>query len=866
MMKTNRQKSIALTLFFFSGLISLIFQVVWLKKLVLVFGNTVWAVSTLLTTFMAGLALGSWLFGRIADRTGSPLKLYGILQGIIGCYGLLSLLLFSKLPVFYIPLYAISGGDNLIMGIFKFLFAFVILILPTTCMGGTLPLLARRFTSSMQAAGSNIGLLYTINTFGAVFGTCVSGFILIPFLGLRMTALTAAMISFLILSVALALTKGERAGFRRVGLSKISPKKFSGNWVLWVYLLCGFAALAYEVIWNRILVLHIGSSVYAYSIMLAIYLSGVTLGAALMSGYVNKLRRPVLTFMLIQFAIAFDLLLLINQFGDLAESLFVIRTYLGSSNYLTHILSLTIGILQILILPTVLFGASFPLAIKLFVKEHKALGQETGLLYAFNTVGNILGSFCAGFLLLPLLGAQYGLLLMASLNLAIGLYLLTKIRTASFNKLIVTCLVLLLFYGGYYGLTSKNQVIVTAGAFRSQPGSQTEVKLLTFIEDVYATITVEKRQDVRGTWRQLSMNAVSVAGTSSELYSIQKLQGHLPLLLHQNPKSVLHIGFGSGGTAHAVSLHPVENITIAEISRGIIETSSQYFKDINHGVLNDPRVKVEFTDGRNKVLASAEKFDVILSDSIHPRFSGNGSLYTYEYYKLLRNRLNPGGVVSQWLPFYSLTTENFKMIIKSFYEVFPHTSVWFTNSTLNSYVIVIGKLDEAMIDYARMEAGLKIPGVAADLQEIDTETPYKLLDYFMFANEKVGDFVDGVPLHTDNNMAVEYLSGRALSQSYTSRLNYIELLNYRGSVNDYLLNLDQAEEQEQKILETIALYETATTHNLTGQRLFWEGKRIEAFKQFEMIPPLNPDDLEPVEYFGASYQKPFLQHAAFPQE
>ncbi len=863
-MEDKIQKPIALTLFFFSGLISLIFQVVWLKKLVLVFGNTVWAVSTLLTAFMGGLAIGSWLFGRIADRTASPLKVYGILEGFIGCYGIASLLIFNKLPLLYVPLYSLSGGDNVMMGIFKFLIALLILLLPTVCMGGTLPLLARRFTRDMKAAGSNIGGLYTINTFGAVCGTFLSGFFLIPFLGLRITAFIACLISFIILTAAFLLTKGEKAGFPREGLFKVEHKKISKHWILWVYFVCGFAALAYEVIWNRILVLHIGSSVYAYSLMLAIYLLGVTLGAAMMSHYVEKLQHPVLIFALIQFAIAFDLILLINQFGDLAETLAVVTKYIGDKSYAGHILSLFAGILQIIILPTVLFGASFPLAVRLFVKERRILGQEIGVLYAFNTVGNIFGSFCAGFLLLPLIGAQLGLLLTASLNLFIGMYLMTRVKIVPLKKALVIVMAPLLFYSGYAVLTSQNEVIKTAGVFRS--GGQRRVELLTFEEDIYATITVEERQNVRGTWRQLSMNGVSVAGTSSELFSIQKLQGHLPLLLHHNPKSVLHIGFGSGGTAWAVSRHPVATMTIAEISKGIIRKSSKYFTDVNHNVLQDPRVQVEFTDGRNKVLASREKYDVILSDSIHPRFSGNGSLYTYEYYRLLKNRLKPGGVVSQWLPFYSLTNENFKMIIKSFYHVFPNTSIWFANNTINAYVIVIGKLDEPMIDYAGIEAKLSIPEVAADLKEIHCETPYKILDFFLFANEKVQAFVGAVPLHTDDNMAVEYLSGRALSKSKTSYLNYIELLKYRSSVKDYLVSLDTAVENRETIINTLERYETATTHNLIGQRLFWEGRRSEAFEQFDMVPQINPDDLDPVEYFGAAYQQPFLKNARIPQE
>ncbi|MBD3306889.1 hypothetical protein GF339_10685, partial [candidate division KSB3 bacterium] len=713
--------------------------------------------------------------------------------------------------------------------------------------------------------GSSVGTLYTINTFGAVFGTFFTGFIFIPLLGLRTTAFLAACLSFGILLVTSLLTKGRRAGVATHGLFRLEWRTGTGHWLLWIYLLCGFAALAYEVIWNRILVLHIGSSVYAYSIMLAIYLLGVTLGAAIMSYYVKKVKHPVLVFALIQFALAFDVILLINQFGMLAETLFVLRQTIGVEGYGTHILSLIFGVLQIMILPTVLFGASFPLAVRLFVKARQTLGQETGVLYAFNTCGNILGSFCAGFLLLPMIGAQHGLLLLASLNLLLGCYLLTKVeRIGRLEKLAAMIIIAGFFYAGYTALTFKDQVILTAGAFQDQPSS--EVELLAFEEDVYATVTIEQHTSVRGTWRQLSMNAINVAGTSSELFSIQKLQGHLPLLLHDDPKHVLHIGFGSGGTAYAVSRYPVERITIAEISKSVIQNASAYFQDVNHGVLDDPRVEVVFTDGRNKVLADTQQYDVILSDSIHPRFSGNGSLYTYEYYQLLRERLKPGGVVSQWLPFYNITPENLKMIIKSFYQVFPNTFVWFTNSTINDYVIVIGKLDDPLIDYAHMEATLKIPEVRADLEEIETATPYKLLDYFFFANEQVGEYVGDVPLHTDDNIAVEYLSGRILNRWKTSLTNYAALLNYRTSVIDYLENLEQAEVPPDEILTTLKRYEAATIHNLKGQLLFREGQRAAAFEQFEMIPAQNPEDLEPVEYFGSSYQVPFLEKARISPE
>jgi spermidine synthase len=220
MIENKLQRPVALLLFFFSGFVSLIFQVVWLKMLVLVFGNTVWASSTLLTAFMAGLAIGSWLFGRIADKTKSSLRLYGIIEGIIGVYAILTPLIFSKLHIIYAPINSITGGNDLILGMFKFLIGFIILLPPTICMGGTLPLLAKCFTKNIDKAGSKIGSLYTINTFGAVVGTFIAGFFLIPVFGLKTTIFIGSIINLIILLISFIITKGEKAGFSKYGLKR----------------------------------------------------------------------------------------------------------------------------------------------------------------------------------------------------------------------------------------------------------------------------------------------------------------------------------------------------------------------------------------------------------------------------------------------------------------------------------------------------------------------------------------------------------------------------------------------------------------------------------------------------------------------
>ncbi|MCU0287905.1 MAG: hypothetical protein MUF15_16130, partial [Acidobacteria bacterium] len=199
-------------------------------------------------------------------------------------------------------------------------------------------------------------------------------------------------------------------------------------------------------------------------------------------------------------------------------------------------------------------------------------------------------------------------------------------------------------------------------------------------------------------------------------------------------------------------------------------------------------------------------------------------------------------------------------------KVFPNTSIWFANSTINAYVIVIGKLDSELIDYAGIQQKLTIPGVRDDLKEIGCDSPYKILDYFLFANQKVGEFVDHVPLHTDDNMAVEYLSGKALSKVLTSYYNYVSLINLRRPVYEYLTGLESEKSggNKDEILKNLEKYWIATTYNLEGQKLFWEGRRSQAFEKFDLISIYNPDDKEPVEYFGSSYQLPFLRYAEVP--
>lgn len=507
-------------------------------------------------------------------------------------------------------------------------------------------------------------------------------------------------------------------------------------------LLMGLAAIADEVFWSRILVLHFGSSVYAYSLMLFSFLIGIGVGSAAIERVVARIdvARALGT---IELALAAVLAMQVHLFAHFADLLGAIARIGFTSPFPIFLCASLIALL----VPTALMGAAFPLTVRLYeVSAREGETRSVGKVYLVNTIGSVTGSLLAGFFLIRAVGSQNGLFLTALIALLVGAWLAGK------RAIVAAAIFIIAFMAA-----DPNEVILSAGLF------DVNAPILLFREDVTATVTLRQ---LGPNYLSLELNGVNVAGTSAELMGTQKLQGHIPLLLHPNPRRVLHIGFGSGGTAWAVSRHPVETITIAEISPEVLEVSNARLGAVNHGVLRDPRVHVEINDGRNFVLAAPEKFDVILSDSIHPRYAGNGSLYTREYFDLCRQRLNDGGVISMWLPMYSLTTRNYLQIVRAFHDVFPNTTIWYVPNTPNAFTIVVGRLENGPLPLARMAARWT-PAVARDLGEIGMRSPNDLLSALMLGPAEVDRITRGVPPHVDDLPSVEYESGRVLDRNLT---------------------------------------------------------------------------------------------------
>lgn len=767
-----------LSVFFFSGISALLYQIVWLKYLGLIFGNTVYAAATLIAVFLGGLGLGAFIFSR-SFTARRPLVVYASVEALIGAIGAFSPNGFELLNRAYVAAFPSVHGSPVTMTLLRIALAGLFLLPPTILMGGTLPLLVRWFSGDQEGSGIAVSALYAVNTLGATAGVALAGFVLIPRVGLLATIFVAVMLNFaLALSSALvpsATTAGARTG---VSVPHVPL-------LLLASALMGLAAIADEVFWSRILVLHLGSSVYAYSLMLFAFLIGIGIGSAAIERFIDRIDVAK-TLGIIEVALAIALALQVHAFAHFSDFLGLMVRPFSAAGVTSPFPTLLAAVVITLIIPTALMGAAFPLTVRLYeMSASKGEALAVGQVYLANTIGSISGSMLAGFVLIRAIGSQNGLFLMCAINLALGAWFLGKRSRLWIAGVIVIVLAI--------ALAKPNEVILSAGIF-SNPNE----RILLFREDVTATVTLRQLDPQ---YLSLELNGVNVAGTSGELIGTQKLQGHIPLLIHPNPKRVLHIGFGSGGTAWAVSRHPVDNITIAEISPEVLEVSNARLGAVNHGVLRDPRVHAEINDGRNFVLATPDKFDVILSDSIHPRYAGNGSLYTRDYFELCRRRLNPNGVISMWLPMYSLTTHNYLQIVRAFRDVFPNTTIWYVPNIPNTFTIVIGRMEEGPIPMQRVAAHWT-PAVAQELSEIGIRTPDDLLVALMLGPREVARITHDVAPHVDDIPSVEYESGRVIDRNWTWYQTFRLLVANLSPLNEAVsgASVDVAEQRRARLM------------------------------------------------------------------
>jgi len=838
---------IILALFFLSGACGLVYEVVWMRMLTLVFGATAFATSTILASFFAGLALGGFSFGRLIDRGRNPLLVYALLETGVGIFAFLMPLFLAGLDDLYAIISQRFGVSFYQLSLLRFALSFLVLLVPATLMGGTLPVIIKFFADNREKLGRHIGHLYAVNTFGAVVGTLSAGFFLILMLGVRETAYVAGAVNLLIAGIVFVM--GRRLGTRRVAggtleesgedPGEVGGEEFSSKvarLALWAIGLSGFCALALEVLWTRALVFFLDNSTHAFTTILTAFLLGIGIGSFVIARFIDTKKRLLYWLGFVEVLIGVFAILAIPI---LSHSTPVIQSMasLTPADPLLHWKWMGMRFfttLTVMLVPTVLIGMTFPIVGKIYARKLDTVGTAVGHVYAVNTMGGVFGSVVAGFVLIPLIGVQSSIILISAINVSIGvLLILFDPLTTARPKLITVVGSAVIFAGlGAFYLRSD---ALTLTSYTERIDS---AEVLSYEEGIGATVKVFR--DHYGD-KLLSINGFPVAGTPLGLHDAQKPLAHLPLLLSKAPSpSVNLIGFGAGGASWGVLQYDVREVDCVELVPAV-PNAAKWFPEVNHGVLSEPRFNLIMGDGRIYVRVTEKKYDVISIDATSPKMAGNGALYSLEFYELLKERLTEDGLAVQWIPFHLLSDDEVRMTAKTFTTVFPHTTLWLT--ALRQHAILVGTQEKLEIDYQSLRKKIEDIRIQRDLESMKVTDAMDFLSWFVMGEEALSRYVGDAPINTDNHPYLEFTPAMAyfVADRYRVR-NLQDMRESRESVLPLLTNLGETAEESTSVAERVQKRFEATQHSILGDMLLSLGRREEAIVEYNLALVIDPDD------------------------
>jgi spermidine synthase len=795
--------------FLFSGASGLIFEVVWTRLLTTILGNTIYAVSIVLSVFMGGLALGSFLAGRIIDNRKDPLRVYALLEIGVGISGFCLTLLLNQTGLLYVWMYHLLGSNAFLLSFARYLFAFILIGVPTTLMGATLPVLSRFSVNRKSIAGSAVGLLYGVNTLGAAAGCFISGFVLIGKTGIVSTTAIAAAVNIAV-GIAAWLLRNARLtdAENQFSVPAESPLRDAvtssqGLAVVGAFAVSGFASMGYEITWMRLLVSYMGNSVYAFCAMTTSFLSGMALGSMVLSLFVDRLKRPFAWFGIFQAFIGFYTLVLFYFF---AGHLMVFIPFTNPFPQATNAFALFVKAFGLMLLPTFFMGASFPVAGRLSMSALPAVGRKISVLYSWNTVACIAGSMVAGFIMVPLLGFEKSLTLLCVLNIVAAFFLF--ITEPAMRRRLKTFAAL-----GLAAVSVAGVVFLPRGLIRTMHETifHKQEKTVSYRETMYGIVEVLQNPSRR----RLLQDDLDLGGTSMAYLSSQKPLGHLPMLLHPCPKKVFIIGFGVGGASYAVSTYPEpDKIDIAEINKSIA-AAAPFFSDINHGVLSNPKCSLSINDGRHFLLTSRSRYEVISVDLLWPQTAGAGSLYTKEFYRLCFDHLGENGIMVEWVHPGLIPVGHVQIIIKTLRQVFPYAALW-TSRDFGHLLLVGSKKAPLTVDYRLFARRIGRELTKQDLDEVGLGDPAVFMSYFCADGKDLDAFAENAArINTDDLPVIEF--DLPLIRNWSWYGNALGLLSIRKSVLPLLQNVDSLERGR------IVLHEKTMSLVLQSKIAYWQG-------------------------------------------
>lgn len=780
-----------------SGCAALIYEIVWLQLLQLVIGSSAVSLGLLLAVYMGGLSLGSATLPRLVSGRRHPLRVYACLELGVAALGILILFALPLMGHVYLS-GATSGMAGLIA---RGVVAAACLLPPTLLMGASFPAIARWVEMTAKPI-SWLGALYAANIAGAIVGCAVAGFYLLRLYDMAVATYAAAGINMTVALLALAssgVTSWRESDIesRKTAVLRRAP----GSTLVYVAIaISGLTALGAEVVWTRLLSLLLGATVYTFSIILAVFLVGLWAGSSAGSLLVRRIQQPRLALAGCQILLS----------GAIAGTAYImtqvlpfwpVDPWLSLNPWFNFDLDV-FRCIRTILPPTLLWGASFPIAMASAAAEGEDPARLAGGIYAANTAGSIVGALMFSLLLIPAIGTRACEQLLIGLAAAGALVAIASSLWMMYRRLEATTLQVAVKAAATlagiavlaFGLTSTVSDVpwqVIAYGRRVAPilrglDLSAESRPVFVGEGMNSSVVITDR----GGQRFFYVSGKSEASSALLDMRLQRMMGHLPALVHGQPRTVLVVGFGAGVTAGSFVQYPeVESIVISELEAIIPPASDEYFGSQNYHVLGDRRTRMVYDDARHFISTTPEKFDVITTDPIHPWVKGTSALYSKEYFELVRSHLNPDGVAAQWLPLYESDEETVKTQLATFFDVFPDGTVWSNYLNGDGYdLVLLGRLGTSPINIDAIQKRLddaKYSGAVSSLAEAEFNSAFDLMATYAGRASDLAPMLTGVEINRDLNMRLQYIAGWGVN-SVTSAQVYRKLLSYRQFPQDLL--------------------------------------------------------------------------------
>jgi len=769
--KSNHVLYILSALFFCSGFSSLILEILWQRKLVLCFGASAPATLAVLTAFFIGVASGSLIAGRMAGASKNPLLFYAFTELWIGIWALCFPLLLLVADKIYLGTFSSWQGSA---AAFPVRFCLVILtILPATLgMGATIPAMNQVLRNYLKSTGTAVALAYGVNTFGAVLGTFMSGFVLLRFFGINNTLYLAISLNFIVFSCSLMLS---RLADRKDSLEKhpaetvpdIANEKEKAGYgyvLMGCYFLSGFFALALEITWLRLLAILNTDSVVTITLAFGIYLFGYSFGSIVIFPVLAKKFKAHRIYFLANLGIVVSIMGTIPLLYHVPQRNLA---YLGVETKTLFNLIMHEGITTVivLLLPTIFLGMAYPAVCQAIASSKVRIAGITGFFYSLGNFGSVAGILVTGFFLVPFFGIVKTIALLC-IAVSVLSFLLLQFEAGRPRRIVLTSIPVVFFVlssvyfvKGLPFLKIKSVQKEQGGLMAFNDESPKRVRIIKYKEGLSGTVIVTEDPS-KDNYRGLFIDDLNVASENVSALLDAKMLAHIPLLLHPRPQSALTIGFGTGATSRSMIQHGI-SVFAVEIEKEVMK-AAPLFGRINDTVMAHPRCTVVIDDARNFLRVTDRTFDVISNDLTRVQYKQNASLYTKENFELIKSRLTAQGISCAFIPYHQLSDADLKILMRTFQAVFPHATLWIADHIYPVFMMIfIGSNRELKIDIAALKSFFSNNAVREDLSLIGIEHPFQMINFLYLDEAGFRKYSDAGPIHTDNHPILEFTSPKS---------------------------------------------------------------------------------------------------------